>query len=156
MSRAERWIFDIANLLVGGTGIVYAVMEFLMKPADEWAVVNHPWQPQVQHLHVLAAPLLVFVGGLFWKHHVLKRYRDNGSGGRRTGLILAFQFAPMVLSGYLIQISVSENWREVWVWAHLITSGLWIAMVIAHRFGESQNGTAGINHEAIDREYPTV
>ena len=140
MSRTERWLLDIANLLVGGTGIVYAVMKFLMEPADEWAVVNHPWQPHVQHLHVLAAPLLVFVGGLFWKHHVLKRYRENGASGRRTGLILALQFIPMVLSGYLIQVSVSEIWREVWVWVHLITSGLWIAMAIAHRVGVSRNG----------------
>jgi hypothetical protein len=31
-------------------------MRCLAEPADEWAVVNHPWQPHLQHLHVLAAP----------------------------------------------------------------------------------------------------
>jgi hypothetical protein len=133
MSRTERLLLDVANLLVVGTGVVYAWMKYMMESADEWAVVNHPWQPHVQHLHVLAAPLLVFVGGVFWKHHVLKRYRDNGSGGRWTGLALALQFIPMVLSGYLIQISVSEAWRTTWVWVHLITSGLWVVMALAHR-----------------------
>lgn len=140
MSRTERWLLDTANILVGGTGIVYAVMRYLMEPADEWAVVNHPWQPHVQHLHVLAAPLLVFVGGLVWKHHVLKKLRDDGSNGRTTGLILVGQLAPMVLSGYLIQVSVSETWRTVWIGVHLITSGLWVVAIIAHRFQASRHG----------------
>ena len=134
MSRTERWLLDGANLLVGGTGIVFAIMKYLLEPADEWAVVNHPWQPHVQHLHVLTAPLLVFVGGLFWKNHVLRRYRDNGTEGRSTGVALAIQLAPMVLSGYLIQVSVSEAWRTAWVVVHLITSGLWMALAAAHRF----------------------
>jgi hypothetical protein len=109
MTRTERWLLDVANLLVVGTGIVYAVMKYLMEPADEWTVVNHPWQPHVQHLHVLAAPLLVFAGGLIWRHHVLKRLRDKGSNGRASGLALALQFAPMVLSGYLIQVCPASS-----------------------------------------------
>ncbi len=56
-------------------------MKFLMESADEWAVVNHPWQPHVQHLHVLAAPLLVFACGLLWKNHVLEKMRGDGSQG---------------------------------------------------------------------------
>lgn len=133
MSRAERWLLDVANLLVAGTGIVYAVMRYLMTPADEWMVVNHPWQPHVQHLHVLAAPLLVFAGGLIWRHHVLAKLRADGPGGRRSGLVLTALLAPMVLSGALIQVSVSEGWRTVWIAVHLITSGLWIVAMIAHR-----------------------
>jgi len=124
VNRAERRLLDIANLLVGGTGLVYAVMKYLMEAADEWAVVNHPWQPHIQHLHILAAPLLVFVAGAFWKHHVLEKMRGNGSNGRATGLALAIQLAPMVLSGYLIQVSVAENWRLAWIWVHVITGGL--------------------------------
>ena len=139
MSRTERCLLDIANLLVVGTGIDYAGMKYMMESADEWAVVNHPWQPHVQHLHVITAPLLVFAGGLIWKHHVLARLRDNGSDGRLTGLGLAVQFVPMVMSGYLIQISVSEIWRSVWVGIHLVSSALWIVMAVAHRtrFSES-------------------
>lgn len=133
MSRTERWLLDITNLLVAGTGVAYAVMKYLMDSPDEWAVVNHPWQPHMQHLHVLAAPLLVFAGGLIWRHHVLKRLRDQETDGRMSGLALVFQAAPMVMSGYLIQVSVSEFWRSVWVGVHLAFSALWIVTVMAHR-----------------------
>ena len=70
MSRSERLFLHVANGLVGGTGLVYAAMRYLMNPTDEWSVVNHPWQPHVQHLHVLVAPLLVFAAGLIWSRHV--------------------------------------------------------------------------------------
>lgn len=133
MTRAERWLLDVANVLVGGTGLVYLVMKHLMAPADEWAVVNHPWQPHVQHLHVVAAPLLVFVGGLLWKHHVVRKYREGPATGRATGIVLTVQFLPMVLSGSLIQVAVSDAWRTAWIWVHLICSGLWLLMAIAHR-----------------------
>ena len=67
MTRAEAWCLWLASLLVGGTGIVYAVMRYACTPADPFAVVNHPWQPQAQHWHVLLAPTLVFALGLIWR-----------------------------------------------------------------------------------------
>lgn len=140
MTRAERWLFDLSNLLVGATGIVYVVMKYFMEAADEWAVVNHPWQPHVQHLHVLTAPLIVFAGGLLWRHHVLDRMKNSGRNGKATGYALIAQFVPMVLSGYLIQVSVSETWRSVWIWVHLITAGLWLFAMLAHRFKPNGNG----------------
>ena len=73
MSRAEWTLVHMANSLVIVTGVVYAVMRYLVTPSDEWAVVNHPWQPHVQHLHLLAAPLLVFAVGVIWRRHVVKR-----------------------------------------------------------------------------------
>jgi len=126
-------LLDVANVLVAGTGVVYALMRYVMDSTDEWAVVNHPWQPHVQHLHILAAPLLIFVGGAFWKRHVIEKMRGNSSNGRTTGLVLAVQFVPMVLSGYLIQVSVTETWRIVWIWVHLVTAALWCLLAAAHR-----------------------
>ena len=133
MSRFERWLLDISNLIVGGTGIAYAVMKYLMESTDEWAVVNHPWQPHLQHLHVLGAPLLVFACGLLWSTHVAPKLSANDPRGRLTGLSLVVQLIPMVLSGYLIQVSVSEGWRTIWVWVHLVTSIVWLLMAFAHR-----------------------
>ena len=59
MTRLEAWFLHVATILVGGGGLVYAWMRYFVRPDDPFAVVNHPWQPDVQHLHVLAAPLLV-------------------------------------------------------------------------------------------------
>ena len=102
MTRSERWLFDISNLLVGGTGVVYGIMKYLMDPVDEWSVVNHPWQPDFQHLHVLVAPALVFAVALFWKGHVFEKLSNSSKRGRLTGLVLTVQFVPVVVSGYLI------------------------------------------------------
>ncbi len=134
MSRTERWLYDISNLLVGGTGVTYGVMRYLMESPDEWAVVNHPWQPHVQHLHVVAAPLLVFACGLLWSRHVLPKLNANDPRGRTSGIALVLQIIPMVFSGYLIQVCISDGWRTVWIWVHLVASLAWIMMTIAHRF----------------------
>jgi hypothetical protein len=135
MSRGESRFLNTANLLVGGTGLVYAIMRYGMEPADEWAVVHHPWQPQVQHLHVLAAPLLVFACGLIWKRHVLANLRREGRAGAGSGPGLLLTFLPMVLSGYLIQTTPGEDWRQVWIVTHLVASGAWIVAFAGHLAG---------------------
>lgn len=135
MNNLDRRLLNISNVLVGGTGVVYGVMKYLMESTDEWAVVNHPWQPHMQHLHILAAPLLVFVGGLFATNHVIEKIRGNKKRGRLSGIILGLQFVPMVFSGYLIQVSVSESWRSTWIWVHIVTAALWIIMAVTHRIG---------------------
>lgn len=138
MNRWEAATLYVANLLVGGTGIVYAVMRYLLEPADEWAVVNHPWQPHVQHLHILVAPLLVFACGIIWRGHVASKLRNgNGNGnGRRSGPGLLLALAPMVVSGYLIQTTVAESWRQVWTVLHLFSSGVWIVVFVGHLRGQ--------------------
>jgi undecaprenyl pyrophosphate phosphatase UppP len=121
-----------ANALVGGTGLVYAWMCYFAVPVDEFAIVNHPWQPALQHAHVLSAPLLVFAGGVIWHRHVWTRVRDKFKQRRTTGLGLALTLVPMIASGYLIQTAGDELWRKLWVAVHLVSSGLWLAGYVAH------------------------
>ena len=132
MSRWQRWLLHTANLLVGGTGLVYALMRYFMRPADEWAVVNHPWQPHVQHLHLLFAPLLVFACGWIWQGHVAGRQRQAEEPRRRTGPGLIVAFAPMIVSGYLIQTTVSDGWRQAWIALHLTSSAAWLFAFLGH------------------------
>jgi hypothetical protein len=133
LNRFEAWMQHLSNLLVGGTGLVYAWMLYLMEPADPYAVVHHPWQPQVQHLHILAAPLLVFTAGLIWRRHVWWQWRTGASERRRSGLSLATVLIPMIVSGYLIQTAVDDAWRRIWVTVHLTASGLWLLGYLVHQ-----------------------
>ena len=135
MSRWEGRFLNVANLLVGGTGLVYAMMRYFMKPADEWAVINHPWQPHMQHLHVLAAPLLVFACGLIWRRHVVGNLRRDDRRGASSGPGLLLTLVPMTLSGYLIQTTVGETWRQIWIVTHLVSSGAWILAFAGHLLG---------------------
>jgi hypothetical protein len=142
MERWERVVQYLANLLVIGTGMVYGFMRYIMQPVDEWAVVNHPWQPHVQHLHVLTAPLLVFACGLIWHRHVARQI--SGTKRRRgvSGPGLALAFVPMIASGYLLQTSTVPGWRTAWIVVHVATSGIWSALALAHLFRGRLGGGA--------------
>lgn len=124
---------NVAALLVGGTGLVYAWMRYLVRPADPFAVVNHPLQPTVQHLHILVAPLLVFAAGLVWQRHAWSHWQRGVERRRRSGGSLIFTLVPMVVSGYLIQTAVEGGWRRTWVIVHLATSGLWLLGYLGHQ-----------------------
>ena len=128
----ERWCVHLGNLLVGGTGLVYAVMLYFLEPVDSFSVVNHPWQPVVQHLHIWAAPLLVFGAGLIWREHIWKHWSQGVEARRHSGLSLLLTLAPMVVSGYLIQTSVNATWRGIWVGIHLTASVIWLAGYLGH------------------------
>ncbi|MFN7959998.1 MAG: hypothetical protein U0002_01875 [Thermoanaerobaculia bacterium] len=138
MNRFEAWAVHLGNLLVGLTGLVYAWMRYLLSPADPYAVVNHPWQPAVQHAHVLAAPLLVFACGLIWRHHAWKQLATGVPVRRRSGLALLLTLAPMVASAYLLQTAVDPAWHRAWVWLHLASSGLWLVGSLAHLLAPSR------------------
>jgi len=132
LTRFEAWSLHVSNVLVGGTGLVYAWMKYLVRPDDPYAVVNHPLQPEVQHLHVLFAPLLVFAGGMIFRRYVWARVRSGYRPRRPTGLLLALQLVPMVASGYLLQTTTDEAWNAIWVWVHVAASSLWILSYGVH------------------------
>ena len=127
MNRGAARFLHASVLATAGTGAVYAWMRWWLLPVDEFAVVNHPWQPAVQHLHVLAAPLLVFAVGLVWSAHALPRLRERHPARRRTGLVLVLLLWPMVLTGVLVQVATDERWRAVAGYAHGVASALWTA-----------------------------
>jgi len=132
LKRFDLLMLQISNVLVIGTGLVYAAMRYLMDPVDEWAVINHPWQPHLLHLHVLSAPLLVFACGLIWHGHIAGKLNRGEKPGRRSGPGLLFALVPMVASGYLIQTTIDERWRTIWIVVHLIAAAAWIMVFMAH------------------------
>ena len=132
MNRVTAWSLHTSTLLVGGTGIVYAWMRYFTAPADEFAIVGHPWQPHVQHLHLWTAPLLVFGIGLIWRDHIWRHYSRGVRDRRRSGLSLLLGCAPMIVSGYLIQTAVGDVWRQAWIALHLVASGLFLLGYSVH------------------------
>ena len=134
MSSFDRYLLYLANALVGGTGLVYAWMIYFLEPEGEFAIVNHPWQPHLQHLHIVLAPLLVFAIGHLWYQHAWLFLKSGVQPGRKSGISLLAMALPMVLSGYLIQVVMDDSWRSAWVIVHLATSALWLLAFLAHLF----------------------
>jgi hypothetical protein len=132
MTRGERWAAHGAVALVGGTGLVVAWMQYALPPPDLFAVANHPWQPTVQHLHILTAPMLVWILGHLWVTHALAHRRAGIVVGRRSGNAMLWTAIPMIASGYLIQVAVSPGWRNAWIAVHLVSSTAWLAGYLSH------------------------
>lgn len=156
MSRFEAWLLHAATALVGGTGLVYAWMRYLARPTDPYAVVNHPLQPLVQHLHIWLAPLLIFAVGVIWQSHVVQRWRREVHRCRWSGVSLLLTVAPMVASGYLLQTAVSPAWRTAWLAVHLTTSGLWLAAYPAHLLQRARRGAPSRRRTAEPVSPPPV
>ena len=76
---------------------------------------------------------MVFAVGLIWKKHIAGHWRAGLSTGRRSGLSLVLTMVPMIVSGYLIQVTITDTWRTAWIVIHCTTSGLWITGYLIHQ-----------------------
>ena len=133
MTPREAWCNHAANVLVGASGVVYGWMLYLVESTDDFAIANHPWQPFVHSLHVATAPLLVFAIGLLWSRHAWGRVRGGFKVRRKTGLVLVTLAAPMIVSGYAIQVATSESIRQAGIYLHVATSAVWLLAYAVHQ-----------------------
>lgn len=140
MKTSHARFLHASTLAIGGTGLVWAWMRFLYdagpEPEDlelllEWTG-SHPAEPLVRTLHLVAAPLSVFAVGLIWAGHVAPRLLKPWAR-RMTGLTLALLMGPMVLSGVLLQTAASPESRDIWLWVHLASSGVWLLGYLVHQ-----------------------
>lgn len=132
MRPFPRRLLLVGTILTGVTGLVYAWMKYLLVPETEWAVINHPLQPWVLKAHLLSAPVLVFGIGAVFFDHILRHVRSGIEPGRRTGLALTAVFAPMIVTGYLIQSITHAGWLRAMVWGHVISSIVYLIFYAGH------------------------
>jgi len=133
MTGFQRWFTNLSTLIVGVSGVVYAWMKYLMTSHDPYSVVNHPLQPWMLDLHVLAAPLLVFAVGMIARDHIIAKLKSNGSRpGRGTGLFAVVCLLPMIATGYLVQVFTGDTPRLVCVVVHLATGAIYLAAFAGH------------------------
>ncbi len=126
-----RRLLDVAVGLVGGSGLAYGVLRYLWPRTDPYAVVNHPWQPYLQHLHLLLAPLLVFALGAVWVAHV---WPARLAGERAPSGALAWWLAGvMVASGVLVQVLAQPTGRALAGWVHTGAGVAWLLTLLLHR-----------------------
>jgi len=148
MTRAQAWSVHLATLAVGGTGLVYGWMRYFCTAPDEFALVNHPLQPTLQHLHLLLAPLLVFAAAAIWGPHVWSRVRGGFRPSRPTGLALFALFFPMTLSGAWVQVAEGELARRLAIGLHAGAGALWCALYALHVALQVRRGKIGPSAES--------
>ena len=132
MKRWERWSFNALNLVVAATGFAYVYFKYLLASDDPFAVINHPWQPSMLALHVVAAPFLILLFGIVLRSHILKKLVSRHQPDRRTGWTSLVSFAAMALSGYLLQVASNPAWLSTLVVLHVVTSVVFVVGYSSH------------------------
>ena len=132
MKTLERWALHLGALLTGLSGLAYGWMRYYGQVQGEFGPEPHPWQGVAQHLHVLAAPLLLFALGMTVRGHLSTKLRAGTKEGRRTGLGLGLLIVPMVAGGYLVQVATSPAWRAAFAWVHGVSSLLFLLSYLGH------------------------
>ena len=137
----EAWSFHTLSVVLAATGVLLFVMKYLMENHDPFQLVNHPWQPFMLDLHILAAPGLVLILGMIYASHVTAKLRSRSKSNRRTGILMLVTFPLMVISGYLLQVvthpalsllavvlhSVSGTaFALTYIWHQCLTFRIWL------------------------------
>lgn len=132
MKRWERWAFNTAALLVTLSGFAYFWMKYLVVNDDPFAVVNHPWESAMLHLHVLASPPFILFFGIILNSHILKKLGATRIPNRASGLLSFGLFAAMVSSGYLLQVVMAESWLRALVVLHVGSGAVFALTYTVH------------------------
>jgi hypothetical protein len=133
MTPRQARLLHLTSALVGATGVALFVFKDLIVIEGDFGPESHFLENEVQAAHILTAPALVFACGLIWQDHIWMKFKSGRAARRRTGLLLGSLLLPMVLSGYLLQVSYEEPWREIWRVAHLLSSLVWLLGYGAHQ-----------------------
>lgn len=132
MTPLERLALHVSAGLAALTGLVYGGWKYFGARPGEFGPEAHPWLGPAQHSHVLVVAVLVFaLGGLF-RTHFLPMWRSGKRSGRLTGGLLVVGLAPMILSGYGVQVSVDPAWRSAFAWIHGASSLTFVLGFAAH------------------------
>jgi len=132
MTRVDRLLVHLGLWSAALTGGVFWIMKYRLTNDDPFSVVNHPWQPHVLAAHVLVVPLLVFVLGWIAPGHIIGGLSEAGPRVRRSGVVVTLLAAPMILSGYLLQVVTGEIARPRIADLHGISGVAFAALFLAH------------------------
>ena len=126
--RTGWWATHAIASVSIASGVFYGVIRYLMEPPNDdpfdLSLVNHPLEPDVRFIHVLATPLLAAALGWVLGVHALPKLRAGTRAGWKTGVVLAILVFPLILTGPLAQALEAETPR--W-FAGVLHLGLGIA-----------------------------
>lgn len=132
VTRWQRWSLHVSSLVLAVTGVSYFVMKDMMTSDDPFALVSHPLQPLMLHLHVLAAPVSVLTFGVVYESHIAPKIRSGYRFNRRTGLVSLVLFVLMTASGYLLQVVSQPALINAVRIGHLLSGAMFSTSYLAH------------------------
>jgi hypothetical protein len=131
VKRWEAWWNHAALAAIGLTGLLYGAFKYFAPSPDPDSRAGHPWQPGMLKAHLLIAPFAVFGIGLLLRRHALLKLRHGEERGRRSGVVMLALFAPLILTGYLVQALTEPAGVKATGWIH---AGLGVLVVLGYVF----------------------
>ncbi len=131
MKPWEKYSFSVLSAILTLTGIAYFWMKWMMQSDDPFAVVNHPLQPLMLQLHVLAAPPFLIVFGIIFNSHIGRKIGKN-IPNRRSGMLSLVTLAVMTASGYLLQTLTAPLLHQAALIAHLASGAIFAVAYTVH------------------------
>lgn len=132
MKRWERRALHGCAAAVAISGLAYLWMKYVVTTDDPFALVNHPWQPAMLTLHLLASPPFLLVAGIVFNSHVLRKLRASAVPNRKSGYVSLVTFAVMALSGYLLQVITSDAALRAVIVVHIVSGGTFVISYAIH------------------------
>lgn len=133
MTRAQRSLLFFAVIAAALTGAPLAWFRVRPFAAESSEGFGSPLEPLALDLHILVVPLLVFAVGWILGDHVLPRLAARKR--LASGLSMIGLFVLLVVSGYALQVAVSEGTRMALAWIHGVSGVLWTLLFVLHAFG---------------------
>lgn len=132
MTAREKWTFNLLALVVSASGLAYLWMKYGMASGDPFALVNHPWQPWMLAIHVLASPWFLVMFGVLVNSHISLKLAAESGQDRRSGYLSLVAFVTMTFSGYALQVATNPRTTRAMLVLHLVSSGLFVLAYGAH------------------------
>ena len=94
------------------SGAAYFIMKHLMATDDPFAVVNHPWEPTMLAIHVVAGPIAIALFSLAFRSHGLPKIWEATAVNRKSGLAASGVLIVLVGSEHLNQVATNLTLLE--------------------------------------------
>ena len=130
--KFERRGFNAAYAAMTLSGAAYFIMKYLMATDDPFAVVNHPWEPTMLAIHVVAGPIAIALFSLAFRSHGLPKIWEPTAVNRKSGLAASGVLIVLVGSGYLNQVATNLTLLEASIWTHVGAGGVFAVAYAIH------------------------
>jgi hypothetical protein len=130
MSNLQRLVLHLSAGLVALSGILYALALYF----TEGLAALQPW---IRTLHIVAAPVLVFALGWIASSHMVPKLWNAMGLERYSGFAVGWIAIPMVLSGYLLQVS-GGGFRSAMEMTHWTSAALFVIGYLVHALARNR------------------
>jgi hypothetical protein len=155
MNRLEKWAIWGTASLTAVTGLGFFWAKYLASTDDPWAVINHPLQPWFLKAHILVVPLFIFAIGAVSLRHFWAHWANGVLHGRTSGALAALTVAPLILTGYLVQVITHEFLLSLVAITHIVLGMVFVGGMLIHqlfirraRAPRDVEGTIGLHRDS--------